>query len=770
MFRFLGRLAVNHSGAVCLAWVVVGVGLTLVAPSWRNQTQDDDIHFMPAGSPSLRGHQLLEQAFPQDVSASKALLVVERPGQKLTAADFTLVDKLIARLQALKTHEPALQINGIVGYHDLAIGKRLMSADGHCTLIQVALGTPYMATRTRFTVDRCQEVAKEVFAQESADAPQLFVTGPAGVGRDLVKAGSESLDHTTIATVALVIIVLLAVYRAPLLALIPLITIGVSAWVALNLLALASLLPGVHLMNVSQVFAIVILFGAGTDYCLFLIARYREELERGRDTTQSVRRSVSAVGEAIAASAGTVVCGLAMMGFASFAKIRCAGPVIALALAVGVAASLTLTPALLDLTGASAFWPGKVAVRVRGQRRRQGVWDRMSKLVVRRPGWVWIGTFLLLAPFALLGLSTKSTYSPVGDLNPHSDSVKGFEVVCKRFTAGESGPVTVLLAGTKPWDCDDGKAIIQHLSRGFGKLDNVAEVRSLTQPLGKPMEVPSALGSLFKAARVADPGDAVRARYLARREQGPKHFVTRLDVVLKSDPFQPASVQTLRVIEHWLQDMLPGKAMAHGEVQAETQGVTVHTRDLMSVIQRDRAKVNLLVLTGILAILWVLVKKAWLASYLLATVLFSYYATLGMTTIFATVWGGRPLGEVEWRVPFFLFTILVAVGEDYNILMVTRVMQERQKYGAKKGIRRGLARTGGTITACGVIMAGTFATLMLAGLGTLVQVGFALAVGVLLDTFLIRPLLVPAFMLMVWKDEEQTAPVTLAIAPEQRAA
>jgi RND superfamily putative drug exporter len=146
-----------------------------------------------------------------------------------------------------------------------------------------------------------------------------------------------------------VVVALLLVYRSPLLALVPLVTIGVSVWVALELLALVTLIPGVHLANISQVFAVVILFGAGTDYCLFLISRYREELEDGKPAPKALRRSVRMVGGALAASAGTVICGLGLMGFAEFAKIRSAGPVIALGLAVALAASLTLTPALLRL-------------------------------------------------------------------------------------------------------------------------------------------------------------------------------------------------------------------------------------------------------------------------------------------------------------------------------------------------------------------------------------------------------------------------------------
>jgi RND superfamily putative drug exporter len=181
--------------------------------------------------------------------------------------------------------------------------------------------------------------------------------------------------------------------------------------------------------------------------------------------------------------------------------------------------------------------------------------------------------------------------------------------------------------------------------------------------------------------------------------------------------------------------------------------VTVNARDLATVTEADRVRVDVLVLGGIFIILLALIRTPWLAAYLLGTVLFSYYATLGATALVATAWSGRPLGQVDWRVPFFLFIILVAVGEDYNILLVTRALQERQQRGARDGMRRALARTGGTITSCGIIMAGTFATLMLAGLNTLVQIGFALAFGVVLDTFVVRPILVPAFLLMFWRND-----------------
>src|SRR5262249_2432455 len=154
----------------------------------------------------------------------------------------------------------------------------------------------------------------------------------------------------------------------------------------------------------------------------------------------------------------------------------------------------------------------------------------------------------------------------------------------------------------------------------------------------------------------------------------------------------------------------------------ECYGVTANAHDLAQITESDRGRINLLILGGIFLILLLLVRRPGLAAYLLATVLFSYFATLGATLIAGWFWSGRPLDQLDWRVPFFLFTILVAVGEDYNILLVTRALQERFRYGTGEGVRRALARTGGTITSCGLIMAGTFATLMLAGLGTLKQV------------------------------------------------
>jgi RND superfamily putative drug exporter len=771
MFDFLGRFVITHPWKICAGWLVAAILLFFIAPAWNTKAQDDDIRFLPDRCPSVRGYRLMEKAFPNEVCASQAVFAVERADRRLTPADFALVDQLVKELNRLRREEPDLGIVALHSYRDLGIGSKLTSADGRCTLIQAALEWPYLADQTRGTIERAESRLRPLMKHAGSRAPTLFTTGTAGIGRDMNKACRDSLDGTTLATIILVIVILLLVYRSPLLALVPLLTIAMSVVVSLKIMALATLIPGVHIVNITKVFAIVMLYGAGTDYCLFLISRYREDLEAGQDGAQAIQHSVGNVGGALTASAGTVICGLGLMVLAEFAKVRFGGPAVALGLGVALLASLTLAPALLYLFGDLVFWPRGVphrTPRLAGAPEAPTFWTRISSGVVARPILVWSVAALVLLPLVFMGMRVKSSYRASGELPPKSSSLRGLEVIQRHFTAGEVGPVTVLVTSPTEWDSRQGQDTIKYLSFSLAAMPNVAEVRSLTQPLGKPLELrpptqkkPSLLARLMQAARPGLDSMLVKTRAMAQKryvarisgEKG-RQSVTRVDVVLKSDPFSKASLKTLAEINTFLNEELPRGILPPGGVDAEVYGVTANARDLANVTEGDRVRINLLVLSGIFLILMLVVRKPWLAAYLLATVLFSYFATLGATALAGTIWSGRPVNQMDWRVPFFLFTILIAVGEDYNILLVTRALKERAKQGTTDGMKRALSRTGGTITSCGLIMAGTFATLMLAGLGTLKQIGFALAFGVLLDTFIVRTFLVPAFMMIVWKREK----------------
>jgi putative drug exporter of the RND superfamily len=771
MFHRLGRFAASYPWAICLAWLVAGVGMALAAPQWDTRAQDDDICFVPGRFTSVRAYHLLQQAFPDDVFASRIVFALERDDGPLTDDDFRVADDLVKDLEALRQEATELKIAKIDSYQDGIVGTRLTSSDRQCTLVQVSLQTPFLAFNTVHAVNRAEVVARKRLAQAALPGLAIHTTGAAGIGRDMNTACGAGLEGTTWATILLVIVVLLCVYRAPLLALVPLVTIGVSVWVALNGLALLTLLPGVHLVNISKIFAIVILYGAGTDYCLFLISRYREELQGGHRVRAALTRGVGGVGEALAASPGTVMVGLGLMACAEFAKVRYAGPAIAVSLGVALIASLTLTPALLRLLGKHVFWPSQPPCPSTGdilpmKQPCLGLWDWVSHFVARRPKRVWLVAAAVLLPLVLVGLRVQPNYRATSDLPAKAESIRGLAAIQRHFTAGEIGPITVLLTSEEDWASSDGRRQIAHLSHGFARLPNVAEVRSLTQPLGMSLPElttrPDGHGILHELILLLEPLlDDLRKEvlhtacehYVAQIGAGEgvkKRYVTRLDVILHSDPFEHESTETLALIQTWLREELPHHAFIKGEIGAECYGITANGQDLEEVTEGDRRRVNGLVLAAILLILVVLVRQLWVAVYLLVTVLASYYAALGATALLSVLWTGSPTMTLDWRVPFFLFTILVAVGEDYNILLVSRAIEERKRHGPVEGMRRALSRTGAAITSCGLIMAGTFATLMLPGLTSLTQIGFALAFGVLIDTFLVRPFLVPAFAMAFW--------------------
>ena len=233
MYRKLGRFTAKYPKSICAFWLLACLCLTAIAPHWDTQAQDDDIRFVPDRFTSVRAYQLLEKAFPKDVFASNLVFAVQREDQPLTDDDFKTVDQLVQDLDQLNIGKVESYRNGFLGF-------RLTSGDRQCTLIQIPLSTPFLALATKATVDQASERGRQTRAWLTAGRfgfANVFATGAAGVGRDLTKVCGDSLEDTTLATVILVVVVLLCVYRAPLLAMVPLITIAISVWVSLNLLA-----------------------------------------------------------------------------------------------------------------------------------------------------------------------------------------------------------------------------------------------------------------------------------------------------------------------------------------------------------------------------------------------------------------------------------------------------------------------------------------------------------------------------------------------------
>jgi len=769
MFELIANVVTRRGSLILAAWLALAVTLIAFAPSWDRVTRDDDVRFFPPGSPSVVGQDLLERGFPQDAASSQVVVIGERPQGPLTRADFEFLDQgLLPLLIQAREREPNLGIKRIDTHLTPVIGPRLVGTSrepqgpGQAALTIISLNGTYQAKATRLAVNRLEELLQKLPPRPVG--LNLALTGSAMVGHDMNEASNKSIANTTYTTIALVVVILLVVYRSPVLALIPLLTIALSAATSLKSIALLTLIPGLkfQVINITNVFVIVVLFGAGTDYCLFLIARYREELIRGRSRPDALREAIVQVGGALVASAGTVIIGLGMLWFSSFAKIQYTGPAIALSLAIALLAALTLAPVLLYWLRGAVFWPFAQPHHIKGHDREQesleqlplaGFWVKVANLVVRHPVAILSLCVLALAPLAVVGAFTRSNYSQLADLSEDQPSVQGSRIVRRYFAVGELSPTLILVENPRlSYRSDEGRSAIAALSRKLQSLPEVAEVRSVSQPLGKPV-APLDPTSFMQRLMAQTMRAAVDSRYVGITPVKPedRDHITRIDVVFKTDPFSDTALVALEKVYGTLKEATaPGQPLA-GATAFGMAGATAMLGDLKKVTTADEHRMYVLVTVGVYAILVLLLRRPGICLYLIATVVLGYLASLGVTElVFKALHNGpEPWVGLDWKVGFFLFVILVAVGEDYNIFLMARVIEEERKHGVTEGTRLAVAHTGGIISSCGLIMAGTFGSMLTGSLTTLRELGFALGLGVLLDTFLVRTILVPAFVILV---------------------
>jgi RND superfamily putative drug exporter len=789
MFHWLGQLVRKGWALFLIVWVLLVVAGRQKAPPWDEVAQDRELAFLPADAPSRRAQEMYRKAFPEDRTGSSIVLVLHRFGneQGHFDGDLAFIEHVLypgvldiahaeggLASEPTPTEEPLFSEDGkpaaqphrrsiidrIQTPNAPGFGALLISPDKQALLVMVELTTDFMAQSNWPTIARIEDLVRRLRQQGRVpEGLDVTLTGSAVIGRDHTLAEYQSARATQTLTVVLVIVLLIIIYCAPLLALIPLATVYLAVQLARDFLAIQAGAGRLTLFQGLQVYITILAYGAGVDYCLFLTARYREELDRGVAPAEAVAAAVGAVGPALTASAATVVCGIGMMVFAKFGKFREAGLAIPLSVFLVLCATLTFSPSLLRMAGRWSFWPH----RLRGSPGQaelprtsalERVWERVVQLLSRRPGTVWLAAVAAMAPFvaAAAFLSNHISYNLIGSLPADAPSVVGTRVLQKHFPAGIIGPVTMLLVDPQvDFSGTQGRALIGQLTDQLAAEKEqlrLADVRSLTAPLGiaRPGAKPLAESDLPAEVRRQAAQRGTLQYYVTDLGERAK-IGTRLDLILAQSPFSQDSVADLQRIEQAVRAALPEEALRNSQLYFV--GTTASVRDLSAVVERDRTRINLLVVASVFVILVLVLRRFLVPVYLLLSVLFSYYATLGMT--FLVFWLLDPHGfwGIDWKVAIFLFTILMAVGEDYNIFLMTRVDEEERRHGPVRGITEALARTGPIISSCGIIMAGTFATLMAGSLTEMKQLGFALAFGVLLDTFVVRPILVPAFLMLL---------------------
>ncbi|HEX8647365.1 MAG TPA: MMPL family transporter [Thermoleophilaceae bacterium] len=674
---------------VALFWmfVIFGLGAAAVPEKFADAEQNRSVDYLPQNAESV---EVIDKVGDFRSGERFAAVVVYRRDGGLTAAD----------------RDAIAQDRGALAGLDVA-GRPppppppAFAPDGSTALNVKPLVTTGDGDILRDEVDAIREVA--------GGAPQglqVEVTGPAGFAADAVDVFASIGGVLLIGTALLVFVLLILIYRSPIFWIIPFFAVVVAEVSSRGLGYLLSEL-GVTVTGQSSSILTVLVFGAGTDYALLIVARYREELRRQEDKHAAVATAMRAAGPAIIASAATVMVALLCLSLAEVTGTNGLALIGAMGVGLAMLVMCTLLPALLAIFPRGAFWPRVPRFGDEGADATHGAWRRIAERVGGRPRLVG-GAGLLALVVMSLGLAWYSTDLSTGNqFRDDESSTRGQELVARAFPAGANVPNTVIVPnpGETP------------------QVQDALRARPEVASVGEP--------------EIAEPG-------------------ARFDLVLRAEPYSRRAY-----------DQIPDLRRVAREAGGDgvlIGGPTAEERDLRASTQRDTKVIMPLVLVVVFLVLAAILRAIVLPAILLASVVASYVAALGVGYFFFEFVFDFPGADPS--LPLWTFVFLVALGVDYNIFLMARVREEATRHGTRQGMLRGLAVTGGVITSAGIVLAGTFSVLGSLPLVFLTELGFVIAFGVLLDTFVVRSVIVPALVFdigpRVWW------PSTLRLSMERR--
>lgn len=656
---------------------MVGASAANLPGKYSEAENNESTSFLPSDAESTRALEITEELQGGEQAAT---VVIYRREGGLTAADN---QKIAADRQALNEMlEKYPQVD--------PFGEPEPSPEGDAVLL---VGNITGDGESETILDPIDDIREQV--SDPGGGLEVKVTGPAGFAADAIKV-FESINGTLLlAAVGIVFFLLILIYRSPLFFWIPLIAVG-FAEVATRAVGYGLTELGVTVNGQSSSILSVLVLGAGTDYALLLVSRYREELRKTPDKHVAIARAMRTAGPAIVASGSTVIAALLCLTLAKVEGTAGLGPIGALGIAIAMISMLTLLPAMLAITGRRAFWRpalfgwsnGVPHVGDEGADEMHGSWRGVGERVARGPRRVWIGTLAMLVVMSL-GLLTVDTGLTSSDAYREKvESVEGQELLAQSFPAGASAATEILVPE------DDDVAAVTRAAEG---VDGVSEVRPAGEGAGRVL----------------------------------------LSAILEPDPY---STEAYDLIEP-----LREAVKSAGSPEVLVGGPSAIERDVRVAAGRDTLLIPPIALAVVLLILILLLRAVIAPLLLIGTVVVSFAASLGFSIVVFDVVFGFP--GIDPSLPLFAFVFLVGLGIDYNIFLMTRVREETQHYGTRSGMVRGLAVTGAVITSAGIVLAGTFSVLAILPLVFLTEIGFVIAFGVLLDALIVRSVLVPALVL-----------------------
>ncbi|NWJ44430.1 MAG: MMPL family transporter [Chloroflexi bacterium] len=759
----LGKLVTGKRGrwVVLIVWILL-TGLMSSLPPKLSSLYDDNLASDIGDQESVRASKLLEQAFP-DRKGLPAIIAFYNPSG-LTDSDFATAQKVSDWL--VSGNQPA-KVGQVLSIYTVPQSRsQLVSANGTTMTMIVSLNI--LSSSDKSLTDSVKAIRAFTDPLDGhGSSLQVKVTGAGGVAADaqLVFTGTDVTLLLT--TVALVLVLLIVIYRSPVLALLPLIAVGITQSVIGGILALA---VKANLFGISQMdssIMTILLFGAGTDYTIFLISRYREELHSAPDRLTALRNAYFGVASAILSSAGTVIAALLVLLLAIVGIYHSLGPSLATAIAVMLIAGLTLVPALLAILGSFAFWPFRPDLKKdKAISTKPTFWGKLARQVSHHPLVAVLGSLVFLLILSLGNLGVNEVYNFLTGFRQPTASASGYKILANNFEPGALAPFDVVIQLKDGTNAYQKLVEIDQISQAIATNSNVAMVSGPTRPDGKTPSVdpaslqqqfatlPPALTEAIRSGKMPTTGSMPGGSSLNPQIIGlyaqtisyisPSNTVVRLQITLKSDPYGVPALDSVSPIRTIAKQATQKAGL--GENVSLT-GMTAQLDDTRQASDHDKLIVIPLVilLTGL--ILGLLLRSLVAPLFLLAAVLLNFFAALGISSfLFTTIQGDDGL---SYATPLYAFIFLVALGADYTIFLMSRVREEVAKLGLVEGTQKAVTNTGGVITSAGIILAGTFLVLTTLPLRDLYQLGIVVAVGILLDTFIVRGLLVPGVVLLL---------------------
>ncbi len=722
-----GAIVSRNGWLVVAGWVALAAALWVLVPP-GNPAAHELAADLPLWTPSEQTVAAMRKYFPAEAGYSQAVVVFERREGRLTQPDLRAIERVAAaivrpsgqsgdtaNLAGVTVRSPA-SIPVPVSMNPL-ISK--VSTSGQAAMLIVNIPASFVSVRSYLIVKHIDIVLAK------AGLPvrlRVDVTGFSGFGHDYAVAVDRSSREASGVALGAIVIILLLVYRAPLAAMVSLSAIGLALVVVFKVLDLGLL--GIHAGTAERIFVFVLGFGAGTDYSLLLISRYREVLRERFGAVEGAERAATATTRPIVTSAMTNAMGLLSLCVAQFAIFRSAGIAVAIAIAVTMITSLTLVPALLALLGRAVFWPRMVVVRTEGvERSGSRTWAGVARLVTTRPARVLAVGLVALGAAAFVGARVPVIYDTLTMLGSDYSAVRGLAMVERHWGVGYTAPVTILTVADRPMGAAEWAKVSHEMTTAVGQTAGVATVRSFTAPLGTEQS-----GSTFGSGIVS--GFKRLLVEAAVEEEARKEYVSpggramRMEAVLRYQPMSRGAMTAVGRVDRAAEVALRQSGMA-GRVMVG--GETAQTRDLRMVTTQDFRRIMPLTLGVVLVIVLVLLRQWLLCVFMVICTMLTYLATLGIS--YGVLGGVLGYEGLDWKVRVLLFVVIVAVGVDYSIFLVARLREEMARGDGQQAIRRAVVRTGPVISSAGIVMAASLGSLMAGELKLLHRAGFCVGAG-----------------------------------------